>query len=398
MTCPYCKAQIPDDGKFCPKCGHRYRNWKKILIVAGASLGTLCIVAVSGIGVNAYVQHQNILSDYKMLLTSGDYSAAKEAYRDSNDYDKANQEVLQTAVDNNDKNLVISLLESGLYDEAKAEKAATYICDILNNLFDQYESLDISYNTIQNDIATYLNIDNNTISQTCQSIQSEIESLHQKRAKYEQGVHYMEEANYTSAIGYFKEIEETDELYSEAQALISQCMGLYKEQTTALEEEFRSEHKYSALLQRLNYLQAYSPTEERSQKIEEITEEYKNYSKETQLITVSSGDLKSQDGLYLFNIELTNHSDKEVTKATISILCFDENGEPVGQKSNLVSHQMFVLGLAPGETHNYTEIREHFPDGCTQIKICINTVHFRDSTTWTNDYHKFWLEENKDHY
>lgn len=403
MKCPKCNAEIPEGGKFCPKCGHRYHDWKKIFIITGSSLGALLVIVASGVGINAYVQYQNALSDYKTLLMSGDYDSAKEVYQDSSAYNNVKREILQDAVNSNDLNLVISLLESGLYDESEAETAATYICDILNALLERYESLDISYNTIQNDIAVYQNIGNSTIAQTRQSIQSEIESIHHKRAEYEQGIYYMEEENYTSAIICFREVEETNELYSEAQALIPQCIELYEKQTANLEEKLRTEHNYTALLQRLNYLQAYNPTEERSQKIEEITEEYKSYSKETQLLIASADNVIFSNGMYSFDVKLTNYSDKEAKKAEISILCFDDNGNPTkglnsSQSSNLVSSTMFMLNLQLNETKTYTQKYKQLPDGCKQIKICINTVDFDDNTKWTNKYHNFWIEENKDHY
>lgn len=99
---------------------------------------------------------------------------------------------------------------------------------------------------------------------------------------------------------------------------------------------------------------------------------------------------------FLFSI--SNTSDQGITKLSLFILEFDENGFPVSVNPYdtycINGHSTGgTLNLAAGQSGSYTNNLFISPT-TTQIKVVISSIEFQDGTDWQNPYIYEWILAN----
>ncbi len=99
-----------------------------------------------------------------------------------------------------------------------------------------------------------------------------------------------------------------------------------------------------------------------------------------------------------FVFTLTNKSSKDIVKATIRVLEYDENGyavstSPYDTYCKNDNSTGGTINIAAGDTDEFSS-NLFFEASCKQYKCIVQSVEFADGETWTNPYLYEWIITN----
>lgn len=231
MICKKCGSEIPDDSKFCPKCG--YNNTKNdnkngigkkiIAVIAG-----LCIVLC--IGIIGYSQYKlsKSLNTYKDFIQNEDYKSAQE-YHNSQDNknfkdksEKYTEDYAKNLLDE-DADKFVKIYNSGIISDD------TYKEELKSNIRDKIKQIDAyskeNQTTYYDNIVLlldYENIEDNQLKKELEDEVAFLRSLEASNKSYKSATDALETKAYLKAAGKFIEVIPEDKNYENAQSKITE--------------------------------------------------------------------------------------------------------------------------------------------------------------------------------
>lgn len=397
------------------KISSKTRNF----LISGCASLLIILIALVGWWVYNSITYRNLLSDYQTALSESDYDTALILYQDNNDFNNINSTILTEAIESEDYSLVNDLLNTNLYSEEVTETIYNDTCEKILVIVDQYEAGTLEYDSACDDIEKYEALTNGSVQSRCKKSLETLSDLKDSKYAYTKGLAYLNEKDYESAAKYLTQVIKDDPNYADAQVKATEAIDQLESYTWGSIDAMISINNFDEAINQLKTLQQYRPSDELSNKIQEVQNERAEYNKQqealkieelkqSQLVEVTNCRAYNRGYYYTFmygSVTVKNNSDKVVKTVDFTILMFDDSGYPVDADykiytdtyANSMRCEHNSCNIEPSEEYG-SNWQFTLPEKCRKIKACVRSVEYIDGSIWTNDYYDYWLKDNYQSY